>query len=282
MGGHGGQHCGKKNCIAIVVPVFPPFMKWKLLFAGSGAAEFINGEEKSAAFPFVPKPGETHKKMVWEEVLFYSKSPFLGDILVTLNRDYESTGLIESLSPTGEPFFPAKATNTFFFKMKIPRFGLTLINKKPLKNTTTIQDWPPYGQTYVQVEPTAFRTSEGRVTFITLKESKVRIDAENGLKNSIELISRGPGKKLRFRGSISNLTPDHSVNLVWYVTSQRGLLAGHKPSYGFQQVGRQPLSFEFESNFVEEAPSAVMELYAASTKDEHKWCYASTTVKGNK
>jgi hypothetical protein len=267
-GGHGGQHCGKKNCRAVM------FLQGcgdiEVNFAGSGATDLQSGPSGE----LIPR-----RSFQWEETLLFTKHEAVGEILVSLNPRKASTG---EMIPIGRrSFFPAKAVNRFFFIIEVPSFGVRLFNKKPLINSATVSSFPPFGSAYVMNEPVEFYNLDdpsGPVLLI-IQQSQVTITPEQGLRCSLAVASQGPGTQIRFRGSVSNLTPERRIDLVWYVTSREGVLSGHTPSHSMATVGVTPLQFEVVSNYTGDHQTGVFDLYAASFNGGHRWCTSSVKIR---
>ena len=68
-----------------------------------------------------------------------------------------SIGVVQSLSPTAVPPFPASQTNFFFFNFSAPNLGLTAFNRLPFTvHTPFIDGVPPTFALYTLQHPVDF------------------------------------------------------------------------------------------------------------------------------
>jgi hypothetical protein len=266
-GGHGGQHCGKKNCLSTIT--IAEVGSFELNLGGSGATDLLTDSSGKV----IPR-----ESFHWVETLLFSRHEALGDVLVSLNPQMISTG--ELVPATPDAFFPASAVNHFFFIMELPDLDLRLFNKEPLTNSATIDDFPPFGSAYVMNQPVPFFNVDDPTgpPVVTIEASEVAISPEEGLECVISSITAAPDDRIRFGGTISNLTPEEDVDLVWYVTSREGVLSGHQPFYSIATVGGAPLAIDVVSEFSGDHATGVFELYSASLAGGHRWCFDSVEV----
>lgn len=121
----------------------------------------------------------------WGDVQFAGKSDILGEIHASLQNvigTSPSTGIVRSLARdnnanTGidnstNSFFPAINTNSFNFKIRVPRFGLEYRTQEPLINEAEITQIPPYDSVYSLKNKIKFKSITSPESFLdTAKRS---------------------------------------------------------------------------------------------------------------
>jgi hypothetical protein len=92
--------------------------------------------------------------MNWVISSFSGSDPVLGNISVSLDPAFASTGVIESVSPSQPSFFPAINTNDFFFDFQFSNLGnATFVTNGPAVVQGVINAIPPDGSVYTLVSP---------------------------------------------------------------------------------------------------------------------------------
>jgi hypothetical protein len=75
---------------------------------------------------------------------YYSYHPKVGPMQINYNPNKISEVRLKSLSPTGEPFFPATAEGDLYFIIKTLRNGMKIANPEPMTVHATVMSWPPF------------------------------------------------------------------------------------------------------------------------------------------
>ena len=121
-----------------------------------GTLQAIDLEGFGAGDTFVDV-GVNAESFTWRTTDFAGHNPLLGTLAVHLNPTMTSIGIVESLSPTATPPFPASQTNFFFFNFSAPDLGLTTFNKVPFTvHTPFIDNVPPTFAIYTLQQPVDF------------------------------------------------------------------------------------------------------------------------------
>ena len=102
--------------------------------------------------------GPTMKMVRWNGLVLTGSNAELGDVTITQSTHCGCLTLIESLSPTGVPFYPATQTNYFFCNAPTstpqrPESGTTTFtNVDPIKLVAQVDDFPS-SAVFVQEDP---------------------------------------------------------------------------------------------------------------------------------
>ncbi|HEX6898327.1 MAG TPA: hypothetical protein VF789_01380 [Thermoanaerobaculia bacterium] len=75
---------------------------------------------------------------------YYSYHPKVGPMQINYNPNKISEVRLKSLSPTGDPFFPATAEGDLYFIIKTLRNGMKIANPEPMTVHATVMSWPPF------------------------------------------------------------------------------------------------------------------------------------------
>lgn len=75
---------------------------------------------------------------------YYSFHPKVGPMQINYNPNKISEVRLKSLSPTGEPFFPATAEGDLYFIITTLRNGMKIANPEPMTVHATVMSWPPF------------------------------------------------------------------------------------------------------------------------------------------
>ncbi len=91
---------------------------------------------------------------------YYSYHDEVGTMRIQYNPDRTSEVRLRSLSPEGEPFFPAKAEGDLYFIIETLRDGYQIANWKPMTIAATVLHWPPFETPVVNREGVSFYSME--------------------------------------------------------------------------------------------------------------------------
>lgn len=75
---------------------------------------------------------------------YYSYHPKVGPMRINYNPDKISEVRLKSISPTGEPFFPATAEGDLYFIIETLKNGMKIANFEPMTVHATVMSWPPF------------------------------------------------------------------------------------------------------------------------------------------
>lgn len=75
---------------------------------------------------------------------YYSFHPKVGPMQINYNPNKVSEVRLKSLSPTGDPFFPATADGDLYFIITTLRNGMKIANPDPMSVHATVMSWPPF------------------------------------------------------------------------------------------------------------------------------------------
>jgi hypothetical protein len=89
-----------------------------------------------------------HRRLLWNNSLYYARDPDIGVMRITNNPDFLSRTELFTRAPESDElpsaFFPASGYNQLYFRIEMVDLGVTCFNKEPMIQTYATTDWPPY------------------------------------------------------------------------------------------------------------------------------------------
>lgn len=91
---------------------------------------------------------------------YYSFHPTVGPMKITYNPNRVSEVRLKSLSPDGQPFYPAVANGDLYFIIEMMDSGMKLANWEPMVINATVLTWPPFETPVVNEKGSGFFNME--------------------------------------------------------------------------------------------------------------------------
>jgi len=98
----------------------------------------------------------TERVVRYQHGEYYAYHPNVGTMRIRYNPDRTSEVRLTSLSPTGVPFFPARAEGGFYFIIETLNNGYKIANWSPMEVDSNVLSWPPFQSPILSTEGAGF------------------------------------------------------------------------------------------------------------------------------